>query len=183
VSFLSTFKASRQEENRRTGLRILRLYMDEFYKQLLAPLSDYQEREAILRGTTFMTEVTAELLVHLSDYFDTVREEAQLLLVCMIQRFLPPQLALRQEQLDLAQVLRATMHQGWANQLNGQLKEAARLEADMLKYLFTDAVTFVAGVIGIFIDESTGRENLMNFFKLLNVAAPFLLMNDFRIAK
>ena len=119
MSFLSTFKAIRQEENRRAGLRILRLYMDEFYKQLLAPLSDYQEKEGILRGTTFMTQVTAELLVHLSDYFDTVREEAQLLLVCMIQRFLPPQIALKQEQLDLAQVLRATMQQGWANQLNG----------------------------------------------------------------
>jgi len=183
VSFLSTFKAIRQEVNRRDGLRILRLYMDEFYKQLLAPLSDLKEKEAILMGTTFMTQITAELLVHLSDYYDTVREEAQLLLVCMTQRFLPPQIALQQEQLDLAQVLRANMHQGWANKLNGQLKEAARLEADMLEYLFTDAVTFVAGVVAIFIDESTGRENLMNFFKLLNVAAPFLLMNDFRIAK
>jgi len=84
VSFLSTFKASREEVNRRNGLKILRLYMDEFYKQLLAPLSDHKEKEAILKGTTFMTKVTAELLVHLSDYFDTVREEAQLLLVCMI---------------------------------------------------------------------------------------------------
>lgn len=183
MSFLSTFKASRQEANRRDGLRILRLYMDEFYKQLLAPLADHQEKEAILRATPFMTQITEELLVHLSDYFDTVREEAQLLLVCMIQRFLPPRIALQQEQLDLAQVLRATITQGWANQLNGQLKEAAGLEADLLKYLFTDAVTFVAAVVGIFIDESTGRENLMNFFKLLNVAAPFLLMNDFRIAK
>jgi len=75
------------------------------------------------------------------------------------------------------------MHQGWANKQNGLLKDAAGLEAGMLDYLFGDAVTFVASVVGVFIDESTGRENLMKFFKLLNVAAPFLLMNDFRIAK
>lgn len=67
--------------------------------------------------------------------------------------------------------------------MNGQLKQAATLEADILQYLFHDAVAFVSRVITVYMDESTGRENIINFLKLLNTAAPFLLLNDYRIAK
>ena len=53
----------------------------------------------------------------------------------------------------------------------------------MMSYLFVDATAYLSKVITVFMDESTGRENLINFFKLLNTAAPFLLLNDYRIAK
>ena len=32
-------------------------------------------------------------------------------------------------------------------------------------------------------DETHGRENIMKFLKLINVAAPFLMLNDYRVAK
>jgi hypothetical protein len=32
-------------------------------------------------------------------------------------------------------------------------------------------------------DESFGRDNIIKFLKLLNIAAPFLILNDYRIAK
>jgi len=57
------------------------------------------------------------------------------------------------------------------------------MESDMLKYVFSNSVIFLSKVITIFIDESSGRDNIMQFFKLLNTASPFLIMNDFRIAK
>jgi hypothetical protein len=32
-------------------------------------------------------------------------------------------------------------------------------------------------------DESYGRDNIVKIFKLINDAAPFLLLNEYRIAK
>lgn len=31
-------------------------------------------------------------------------------------------------------------------------------------------------------DERSTKENLLTFFKIINVVAPFLLMNDYRVA-
>jgi hypothetical protein len=53
------------------------------------------------------------------------------------------------------------MNQGWSKQLNDQLKIAAELERDILKYLFTDCVEFISRVIRILMDESYGRDNLI----------------------
>jgi hypothetical protein len=61
-----------------------------YYDQILRPLNDHKLQEAILAGTTFMTAITDTILKNLGDYHDTVREEAQLLLVSMTERFLPP---------------------------------------------------------------------------------------------
>ena len=130
-----------------------------------------------------MARLNQVVLHNLNDYHDTVKEEAQLLLVSMTQRFLPPQIALQQEQLDLVQVLRANMSNGWPNQLNGQLKDAAKMETDMLDYLFVNASEFLSETIQIYMDERTTRDNLLTFFKLINVACPFLIMNDYRVAK
>lgn len=75
------------------------------------------------------------------------------------------------------------MSQGWPPQLSGQLKVAAKLETEMLHYLFSSASGFLSKTITIFMDEHFGRENLMQFFKLLNSACPFLILNDYRLAK
>jgi len=87
---MRTFKTIRTEINKREGLRILRLYLEEFNTQVIEPLPDYQNKEMLLLDTVFLAEVTDELLLHMSDYYDTVREEAQLLLVSLASRFLPP---------------------------------------------------------------------------------------------
>jgi hypothetical protein len=130
-----------------------------------------------------MCDLTSQILVDLEDYHDSVREEAQLLLVCMTQRFLPPMIALTDEQMNLIQVLKTNVKGGWPNNLMGQLKDAATMERDMLKYIFGDVIGFMLKIITILMDESHGRENIMKFLKLINVAAPFLMMNDYRVAK
>lgn len=134
-------------------------------------------------GSRFLVEINAGILEGLEEYYESVREEAQQLLLCIARRFLPQQLALGQEQLELVQVLRTTIGQGWPAQLSGQLKSAAELEAEMLGYLFADAAGFLSKVITIYMDEHFGRESLMQFFQLMNASCPFLIMNDFRQAK
>lgn len=74
--FMLTFKNIRNEKNKQNGLRILRLYLEQFHKQVLAPMPDYKNREVLLLDTVFLAEITDEVMVHLSDYYDTVREEA-----------------------------------------------------------------------------------------------------------
>ena len=53
----------------------------------------------------------------------------------------------------------------------------------MVEYLFEDAVSFIGELVGIFMDERSGHDNYMTFFRLLNVTTPLLLMNDYRIAR
>ena len=89
-----TFKDIRNEQNKKDGLKIIRQYLDEFHKQVLAPMPDYKNKEQLLIDTVFLAEITDEVLEHLSDYYDTVREEAQLLLLSIAQRFLPQQIGL-----------------------------------------------------------------------------------------
>ena len=85
--------------------------------------------------------------------------------------------------MDLVKILRSNVKAGWPASMNGQLKEAATMERDMLKYLFDDVVAFLLKLITIMMDESHGRENLMKFLRLINAVAPFLMMNDYRVAK
>ena len=72
---------------------------------------------------------------------------------------------------------------GWPTQLNNQLKEAARLESDMLKYLFKDVIEFLGVSITKYMDESFGRDTMLKAFRLINTACPFLLLNDYRVSK
>lgn len=53
----------------------------------------------------------------------------------------------------------------------------------MLSYLFTSATGFLQKTITIYMDEHFGRDNFTQFFKLLNASCPFLLLNDYRVAK
>jgi hypothetical protein len=52
----------------------------------------------------------------------------------------------------------------------------------MLDYLFKDAVAFLSKIVMSYLDERSIRESILQFFKLINVVAPFMIMNDFRIA-
>lgn len=97
TNFMKTFKTIKNEKNKKDGLRILRLFLEAFNKQVIAPLPDFRNKEMLLLDTVFLSAITDEVLIHLSDYFDTVREEAQMLLVSISSRYLPPQIALAQE--------------------------------------------------------------------------------------
>ena len=86
---------------------------------MLEPVSDLKQREALLMQTKFLAKMTDVILLNLGDYFDTVREEAQLLLVSMTERYLPPQISIQEDELALVQILKSNISSGWPNKLNG----------------------------------------------------------------
>lgn len=55
---------------------------------------DLSERDRLLRKTKFMPFITDYLATNLSDFHDSIKEEAANLLVCMTERFLPPQITM-----------------------------------------------------------------------------------------
>jgi ribosome maturation protein Sdo1 len=83
TSFLDTFKEIKQEKLRSNGFRILREYLTLFYKQVLSPITDFRVKERVLIQTKFFKHITEVVVSMLSDYHDTVREESQLLLICI----------------------------------------------------------------------------------------------------
>jgi len=56
------------------------------------------------------------------------------------------------------------------------------MEAELNKHLFVDPQVFLKSVIAIMIDETHGRENLINVIKEFFKKTPFMVMNDYRIA-
>lgn len=182
ISFLQTVRI-KDENHKRDGYRIIKQYATEFYKQIFAPLTDIRIKEVLLNQTKFLSEVTEQLLSDFADYHDSVREECQLLLVCITSRYLPPKIEVDEHMMELQQILKSNIKSGWPNAMNGQLKEAAFLETGMVRYLFKDVSAFLHKLITIFMDESHGRDNVLKFFKLLNVVCPMLLLNDYRVSK
>lgn len=82
-SFLLTFKSIKQENLRKNGFRILKDYLTMFYKQIFSPINDFKVKEKILQTTNFLKEVTEVVINNIQDWHETVREEAQLLLICI----------------------------------------------------------------------------------------------------
>ena len=82
-SILKTFSKLKNEKLKQNGLRILKNHMIEFYKQALAPVTEIKEKEIILQSNKFMAKISSQILVDLGDYYETVREEAQQLMLVM----------------------------------------------------------------------------------------------------
>ena len=61
---------------------------------MLAPVKDLKDSEKILLNTTFLTKITDCVFKDLSSYYESVKDGAQSLLLCMVQRFLPPEISL-----------------------------------------------------------------------------------------
>lgn len=74
------------------------MYLIEYHKQLIAPLTNVQEQEAVMMGSQFLVSVTDHILEGLEEHHESIREESQQLLLCIARRFLPQKLALDQEQ-------------------------------------------------------------------------------------
>ena len=66
-------------------------------------------------GSQFLAKITESILEGLQEFHESIKEEAQQLLLCIARRFLPQNLSFSQEQLDLVQVLKSNMSQGWPN--------------------------------------------------------------------
>jgi hypothetical protein len=83
-SFLTTFSNVKDENLKRDGFRILRYYMTCFYLEVIAPLEDPKQKEDILLNMTVMSHITDVICSEVDDYHESVKEEAQLLLICMV---------------------------------------------------------------------------------------------------
>jgi len=88
-SIISTITNCKEEKNKEAGLKLLREYMVELHKQVVAPITDHSKKEFMLANTTFLARITDAILPLLQDYYENVRTEAQMLLICITARFLP----------------------------------------------------------------------------------------------
>ncbi len=79
-------------------------------------------------------------------------------------------------------MLRANALGGWGENMKSQVKNAADMEAELSKHIFADPQGFVKNIIAIMIDETTGRDTMINIVKQFNKKTPFMVLNDYRIA-
>ncbi len=63
-----------------------------------------------------------------------------------------------------------------------QVKNAADMESELSKHIFSDPQGFVKSVIAIMIDETSGRDTMINIVREFNKKTPFMILNDYRVA-
>jgi hypothetical protein len=79
-------------------------------------------------------------------------------------------------------MLKANALVGWGETMRMQVRDAADMEAELNKHLFTDPQAFLKNIIAIYIDETSGRDNLLQVIREFNKKCPFMLLNDYRVA-
>lgn len=136
-----------------------------YHKQVIAVETSLKAKEAVLQSSTFLSIISEQLMSELEEFQESVRDEAQSLMLCMAQRFFPAEVAFNQDQVETVQMMRANIANGWELKNLKELKEAAQAEADMLSYLYKNAQKFVSKVLSVFMDETYGRDTYLTFFK------------------
>ena len=63
----------------------------------LFPGLNINDKLKLFQKLTFLTSITDELIKYLTDYYESVREQAQLLLAYIVQNFLPEELHFDQD--------------------------------------------------------------------------------------
>lgn len=139
AGIVNTWANIQLEKHKTRGMRIIKRHLLEFDKQVVSKQPTVQARELLLQRCTFMRPMTDQILVELGEYFESVRDEAQSLLLCMSQRFFPAEISFTQDELDMAHMVRANITHGWQMNKLAELKEAAAEESKMIGYLFSDA--------------------------------------------
>ena len=56
------------------------------------------------------------------------------------------------------------------------------MEAELNKHLFNDPQGFLKSIIAIMIDETHGRDTIVQVISEFNRKTPFMVLNDYRIA-
>ncbi len=64
-----------------------------------------------------------------------------------------------------------------------KLKDAADMESALIKHVFQDPQHFVRDIIAIMMDETIGRDNLVQIIREINKKLPFIVLNDYRVAQ
>ena len=60
--------------------------------------------------------------------------------------------------------------------------KAQETRKELSKHLFADPQAFLKHIIATYIDETSGRDNLLQMVKEFNRKCPFMMLNDYRIA-
>lgn len=71
---------------------------------------------------------------------------------------------------------------GWSGTMGQKLKDAADMESALAKHVFNDPQNFIKSIIAIMMDETHGRDTLIQIIKEFNKKTPFMVLNDYRIA-
>lgn len=79
-------------------------------------------------------------------------------------------------------MLKANALIGWGAGMSNQVRDAADMEGELCKHIFGDPQQFVKSIIAIMIDETHGRDNLLEIIREFNRKTPFIMLNDYRIA-
>lgn len=86
---VETFRKIKVERVHERGLNILRRHMLAYHKQVIAAETSVKGKEAVLQSSTFMGIISEQLTFELEEFQESVRDEAQSLMLCMAQRFFP----------------------------------------------------------------------------------------------
>ncbi|CDW81095.1 UNKNOWN [Stylonychia lemnae] len=175
------FHKLKKDSIRVETLKIIRRYLDLFITQIVTQ-KGLNSKLKLFSKLKFISQLSEELIKYLTDYHDSVREQAQLLLTDIIREFLPQELQFDQEQDQLLQMLRSNASVGFSSQMTQKLKDAAEMESAMTKHAFDDPQAFIKNIVAIMMDETHGRENLILIIKEFNKKTPFMVLNDYRIA-
>ena len=178
------YHKDKKEAVRVEGLKVIRSYLELFEKQVLRQKKGINEKITLMIQTDFLPTLNEILIKHLTDYFDPVREQAQLLLRYIIDVFIPPMdISAMDERSQTLQMLRANAQLGFAGAMTNKLRDAAEMEAALVQHIFKEPLHYVRDVIAIMMDETIGRDNLVQIVKEFNKKLPFIILNDFRIAQ
>lgn len=116
-----------------------RLVVEAFYTHVLKPLeSDQVSKLEKSRKVTFMPVLADQLIKYLTDYFDNVREQAQALVAAIVHNFIPFNEQFSKAQEQTLNMLRANALGGWGENMKTQVKNAADMEAELSKHIFSD---------------------------------------------
>jgi len=100
----------------------------------------------------------------------------------IVKKFISARLSFSVAQEESLNVLKANALIGWGDNMRNQVKDAADMEAELSKHLFNNPQTFLKSIIAIMIDETFGRDTLLQIIMEFNKKTPFMMLNDYRIA-
>ena len=130
----------------------------------------------------FLTSLTSLILPLLSDYFDSIREEACIATEYLICNFIPQRSEPTKETAEFLQMVRATLAIGWNDSFSTPLREFTKLENEHVSFLFEDMQAFERQLVTVMMDEPTTKEAITRMLVRLNESMPFLLLNDYRLS-
>ena len=64
-----------------------------------------------------------------------------------------------------------------------RLRDAAEMEATLVKDVFDEPQSYLKQVIAVMMDETHCRDSLVKIIKEFNKKTPFMVLNDFRVAQ